>query len=201
MTGDQQNSGQEKKEGRSGRILFLLPLFFFAALCVIFFMQLLGGRDTSEVPSALIGKPIPVFDLPALQASGKPGFSNRSAAEAKVTLINVWASWCVPCRAEHPLITRLADDPRLTVFGLNYKDKPDAALAFLSELGNPFDAIGADESGRVGIEFGVYGVPETFVVSHDGIIVYKFIGPLTESRLKNELMPSIEKALEKATVN
>jgi len=180
---------------KRGIVFFLLPLFIFAALCVLFFLQLISGKNNSIVPSALIGKPIPTFTLPPLEGTLLPGFSNETASQAKLTLINVWASWCGPCRLEHPFVKLLSEDPRLTVFGLNYKDKPDTALQFLGELGNPYDAIGVDENGRVGIDFGVYGVPETFVVDDKGIIRYKFIGPIDQNRLKNELMPAIEKAL------
>lgn len=193
MTAQDRSSGRKPR----GTAFFLLPLLFFAVLCALFLSSLLSGRDTSAVPSALIGKPMPGFDLPPLEGSGLPGFSNRSAAEGNVTLINVWASWCAPCRAEHPYIEYLGRDERLKVFGLNYKDKPDTALSFLKELGNPYDAIGLDANGRVGIDFGVYGVPETFVIDKTGTIVHKFIGPITESRLKNDLMPAIEKALAK----
>ena len=105
------------------------------------------------------------------------------------------SSWCIPCRDEHPFVKQLAKDERLKVFGLNYKDQPDAALGFLKELGNPYDAIGVDANGRVGIDFGVYGVPETFVVDNKGTIVYKFIGPINKRRLDSELIPAIEKAL------
>lgn len=180
---------------KRGQGFFLLPLIMFAVLCALFFFQLTSGKDNSTVPSALIGKPIPTFELAALQGSNLPGFSSASASEAPLTLINVWASWCGPCRAEHPFVERLAQDERLKVFGLNYKDKANTAISFLEELGNPYDAIGVDENGRVGIDFGVYGVPETFLIDNSGTIVYKFIGPISQSRLDNELMPAIEKAL------
>lgn len=194
---------QLPKYHKRGRAFMLLPLIMFAALCGLFFLQLLSGKDNSTVPSALIGKPMPTFELAALEGSGLPGFSNESASQntsqnggaAKLTLINVWASWCIPCRSEHPFVEHLAKDARLRVFGLNYKDQTNTALGFLKELGNPYDAIGVDENGRVGIDFGVYGVPETFVVDQSGTIVYKFIGPISQSRLDNELMPAIEKAL------
>lgn len=176
-------------------LLFALPLIIFAALCILFIMQLFSGRQNSTVPSALIGQPVPTFELAALEGSGLPGFSTKTAAEADLTLINVWASWCVPCRSEHPYVTTLAADERLKVFGLNYKDTTEDAISFLDQLGNPYDAIGADINGRIGIEFGVYGVPETFVIDKTGTIVHKFIGPITQRRLENELMPAIEKAL------
>jgi len=191
MSSDIQPSAHRKR----GILFFLLPLFIFAALCVLFFLQLTSGKDNSIVPSALLGKPIPTFTLPPLEGTALPGFSNETASQAQLTLINVWASWCGPCRLEHPFVELLSEDPRLTVFGLNYKDKPDTALQFLTELGNPYDAVGVDGTGRVGIDFGVYGVPETFLINDKGIIVYKFIGPIDQNRLQNELMPVIEKAL------
>lgn len=186
------NSGKRKTG-----LFYLLPLLVFAALCGLFFLQLTSGKDNSTVPSALIGKSIPTFELAALEGANLPGFSNVSASDAKLTLINVWASWCIPCRAEHPFVAWLAQDKRLKVFGLNYKDQPENARRFLQELGNPYDAIGVDVSGRVGIDFGVYGVPETFLIDNQGTIVYKFIGPINQSRLDNELRPAIEKALSK----
>lgn len=188
---------ETRKTSNRSLLFFLLPLAFFSALCVLFFLQLTSGRDNSTVPSALIGKPVPTFDLPALPGSTLPGFSSKTASAHKLTLINVWASWCVPCRQEHPFIERLAHDDRLKVFGLNYKDKAESALTFLNELGNPYDAIGIDPKGRTGIDFGVYGVPETFLIDNTGAIVHKFIGPITESRLESEMMPAIEKALAK----
>lgn len=188
------NSKIEKPAKRQA-VVFLLPLVLFAGLCALFFLQLTSGRDTSTVPSALIGKPVPTFELPPLEGSNRSGFSSKSLAKTKISLINVWASWCIPCRAEHPFVEKLSQDERIAMFGLNHKDRKNAALSFLQELGNPYDAIGVDPKGRVSIDFGVYGVPETFVVDESGTIVHKFIGPITQSRLDNELMPAIEKAL------
>ena len=154
------------------------------------------------MPSALIGKPVPAFSLPPLEGAVRdgqalPGFDSTSTAGAPVTLVNVWASWCVPCRAEHPFITALGDDERIRLYGLNHKDQTVNAVKFLEELGNPYDAVGVDANGRVSIDFGVYGVPETFVIDRNGTIVHKFIGPVTESRLRSELLPAIEEALAK----
>ena len=113
----------------------------------------------------------------------------------KVALVNVWASWCVPCRQEHPILMELAKDDRFTLVGINYKDKPTNALRFLGELGNPFAAVGIDPKGKAAIDWGVYGVPETFLVGPDGTIVYKQVGPFTEEAVREDLMPPIEKLL------
>lgn len=182
------------KQARSRRILFLLPLAMFLALSAVFLMQLFSGRDTSLVPSALIGKPAPQTELAPLEGSGLPGLSTADFA-GKVTLVNVWGSWCVPCRQEHPLLMQLAQDERFELAGLNYKDKPENARRFLGDLGNPFDRIGVDASGRTAIDWGVYGVPETFLVGPDGTIRYKHVGPFTPESIRDDLMPAVEKAL------
>jgi len=173
----------------------ILPVILFLGLASLFFLQLISGRNNSDVPSALIGKSVPSFKLAALEGADFPSFSSESPKGNKLTLINVWASWCVPCRTEHPFVEALSRNKHLTIYGLNYKDTDENARAFLEELGNPYDAVGADHSGRVGIDFGVYGVPETFVVDESGTIVHKFIGPITASRLQDELVPAIERAL------
>ncbi|MET3662291.1 DsbE family thiol:disulfide interchange protein [Aquamicrobium ahrensii] len=184
-----------KAPGAASRRLFLLlPLGLFLALCGVFLMQLLSGRDISEIPSALIGEPAPATRLPPLAGANLPGLDSDAFA-GKVTLVNVFASWCVPCRDEHPVMMELGRDGRFAVTGLNYKDKPANALRFLTELGNPYTAIGADDNGRAGIDWGVYGVPETFLVGKDGRIAYKHVGPLTPASLAGKLMPEIEKAL------
>ncbi|PYE89297.1 DsbE family thiol:disulfide interchange protein [Phyllobacterium leguminum] len=179
--------------------LALLPLAIFLALAAIFTVQLLSGRDESVVPSALIGKPAPIMTLPpvdGLLKGGKPMPGLDPAAFAgQVTLVNVWASWCVPCRVEHPLLMQLAKDERIRLVGLNYKDKPENARGFLDQLGNPFSAVGTDATGRAAIEWGVYGVPETFLVGRDGRIIYKHVGPFDPVSIRNELMPIIEKAI------
>lgn len=167
-----------------------LPLAVFLALATLFYVRL-GAGDPSRVPSALLDKPVPEFSLPAIAGEGS-GLSSRDLA-AGVHVVNVWASWCGPCRLEHPLLMRLAEDARFRLVGINYKDVPENAQRFLGALGNPFAQIGADPAGKTGIDFGVYGVPETFVVK-DGLIVHKFIGPLSEDGLANDLMPAIEEA-------
>lgn len=174
--------------------LALLPLAAFLALAALFMSQLLSGRDTSIVPSALIGAPAPATDLPPLEGIDRPALSS-SAFAGKVTLVNVWASWCAPCRAEHPLLMELGKDDRVVLAGLNYKDTAENARRFLGGLGNPFDAIGVDSNGRTAIDWGVYGVPETFLVGRDGKILYKHVGPFTPDSMRDDLMPALEKAL------
>ena len=172
----------------------LLPLVVFAVLAGIFLQQLLSGRDNSTIPSALIGQAAPQTVLPPLEGSGLPGLDPASFA-GKVTLVNIWASWCAPCREEHPMLMQLASDSRFDIVGLNYKDKAENALRFIGNLGNPYAAIGTDEAGRAAIQWGVYGVPETFVVGPDGTIRYKHVGPITPQALESGLMPAIEEAL------
>jgi cytochrome c biogenesis protein CcmG, thiol:disulfide interchange protein DsbE len=183
---------------RKRRLLVLLPLFAFLALAVLFYFGLHAG-DPSRIPSALIGREAPATDLPAvagLERNGQP-MPGITPADFKgaVTILNVWASWCVPCRDEASLLVRLAGDKRIRLVGINYKDKPDNARQFLARYGNPFVASGADTSGRAAIEWGVYGVPETFIVGRDGRIAYKLVGPLTPENLERVVKPEIEKAL------
>jgi cytochrome c biogenesis protein CcmG/thiol:disulfide interchange protein DsbE len=178
--------------------LLLLPLILFIALAALFFFRL-GAGDTSRVPSALIGALAPPTDLPPLEGlerNGKPvpGLSNATFA-GQVTLVNVWASWCVPCRDEVPFLAELAGDKRIQLTSINYKDQPDNARRFLNRYGNPFVATGTDERGRTSIDWGVYGVPETFLVGRDGRIAYKLIGPITATNLNTVLKTEIEKAL------
>jgi cytochrome c biogenesis protein CcmG/thiol:disulfide interchange protein DsbE len=176
------------------RLIVLLPLAIFLALAGIFLMQLLSGRDISEVPSALIGQPAPVTNLPPLEGGTLPGLDSKQFA-GRVTLLNVFASWCAPCREEHPVLLALAQDKRYALVALNYKDKPENARRFLGDLGNPFSAIGVDEAGRTAIDWGVYGVPETFLIGKDGKIAYKHVGPMTPDSVRNQILPQIEKAL------
>lgn len=174
--------------------LALLPLVAFLALAALFMTQLMSGKDNSVVPSALIGAQAPSTDLPPLDGVGLPGLAS-SAFAGKVTLVNVWASWCAPCRQEHPLLMGLSADKRIVVAGLNYKDTPENARRFLGSLGNPFAAIGVDATGSTTIDWGVYGVPETFLVGKNGRILYKHVGPFTPESIRDDLMPQIEKAL------
>jgi cytochrome c biogenesis protein CcmG/thiol:disulfide interchange protein DsbE len=178
---------------RPRRLVLLVPLALFVALAAVFLVRLESGTDISEIPSALVGKPAPEFTLPALDGAGVPGLSRADLA-GKVTLVNVFASWCGPCRAEHPQLELLAADKRIQVVGINYKDVPENARRFLGQLGNPYAAIGVDARGRAAIDWGVYGVPETFLVGKDGTIVRKFIGPIMPDHL-DTVRPAIEAAL------
>ncbi|MBB4186800.1 DsbE family thiol:disulfide interchange protein [Sinorhizobium terangae] len=189
----------ERKPGALRFVFAALPLVIFAALALIFWSQLNSGRDISEIPSALIGTKAPKLDLPPLEGAALAGQPmpalNDAAIKGRLTLVNVWASWCVPCRQEHPIILELSKDPRLLVVGINYKDQNENALRFLGELGNPFSAIGVDPRGKAAIDWGVYGIPESYLVGADGTILYKRVGPFDERSLKEGLMPAIEKAL------
>lgn len=175
-------------------LLLLLPLLVFFGLAGLFLAQLMSGRDLSAVPSALIGQPAPPTVLPPVAGVDLPGLDSKDFA-GKVTLLNVFASWCGPCREEHPVLMGLAQDRRYVLAALNYKDKPENARRFLGDLGNPFQAIGADEAGRTAIDWGVYGVPETFLIGKDGRIAYKHVGPLTPDAVRTLILPEVEKAL------
>ncbi len=189
---------KESANVRRRRVIVLVPLFVFLGLVLLFLISLYSG-DPSRIPSALIGHPAPQTDLPpvaGLDRTGEPVPGIDAASfKGAVTVVNVWASWCVPCHDEAPLLMQLAQDNRLRLIGINYKDEPDNARRFLGRYGNPFAAAGADENGRAGIEWGVYGVPETFVVGRDARIAYKLVGPITADNLDTVLKPEIEKAL------
>ena len=183
-------------------VLTLAPLIVFLALAALFLMQL--GKDASRVPSALIGRPVPEFALPKLDGVAQPPFATADLKAGKVSLVNIFASWCGPCRDEHPQLMKLAADPKLKaagvqIIGLNYKDQNANARRFLEQLGNPYTHIGVDAAGRASIEWGVYGVPETFIVKGDGTIAYKFIGPISAQALEKTIMPQIERALASPT--
>jgi cytochrome c biogenesis protein CcmG, thiol:disulfide interchange protein DsbE len=180
------------------RLIVVLPLLIFLAVVALFLIRLFAG-DPSRIPSALIGHPAPATTLPpvaGLERDGKPvpGIDPASF-KGTVTLLNVWASWCVPCHDEAPLLMQLAQNPRLRIVGINYKDEAENARRFLGRYGDPFAAAGADINGRAAIEWGVYGVPETFIVGRDGRIAYKLVGPITPENLETTIKPEIEKAL------
>jgi cytochrome c biogenesis protein CcmG/thiol:disulfide interchange protein DsbE len=185
------------------RLIVFVPLVLFLALAGLFFFRL-GTGDPSRIPSALIGRPVPVTELPpvpGLLQDGKPVPGLTPATfKGNVIVLNVWASWCVPCRDEAPLLLKLSEDKRFQVLGINYKDQPENARRFLGRYGNPFAAVGADTNGRGSIEWGVYGVPETFIIGRDGRIAYKLIGPITPENLERVLKPQIEKTLAAAPI-
>jgi len=193
----------KKPEGRrsaSRYLLALIPLVVFAGFAAVagkmLYDQDVNGLDVSAIPSALIGKQAPSLSLPPLEGSQTPALTD-AAMKGKLTLVNVFASWCVPCRQEHPMLKELASDSRLTIVGINYKDRNDNALRFLGELGNPYDAIGIDPNGKAAIDWGVYGIPESYLVGPDGTILYKKVGPFDARSVTDGLMPAIEKALAK----
>jgi cytochrome c biogenesis protein CcmG/thiol:disulfide interchange protein DsbE len=183
---------------RRRKLIVYAPLAIFLGLAGLFLLRL-GAGDISRVPSSLIGKSVPqtpLAPLPGLEREGKPvpGLDPASFAGA-VTVLNVWASWCVPCHTEAPLLLKLAADKRIRVIGINQADQPDNARRFLGRHGNPFAAVGVDPNRRASIEWGVYGVPETFIVGRDGRIAFKLIGEITLQNLEKVLRPQIEKAL------
>ena len=176
----------------------MMPLAIFAALAALFAFALSGG-DPSKLPSALIGKPVPQVTFTAvvgLTDGTTPvrGFSAADLADGKPTVVNFWASWCVPCVQEHPLLVALTVKTGVRLMGVNYKDQPTAARRFLGRYGNPFAAVGADANGRGAIEWGVYGMPETFVVDGNGVIVYKHVGPITPETLEKKIIPAVKAA-------
>ena len=172
-------------------LLALLPLLVLVALLGVFALNI--NRDPSLIQSVLIDKPAPEFTLAAVSGSGVPGF-DTAALKGEVTVVNVFASWCIPCRDEHPVLEALKRQTGVRLFGLNQKDAAENAVAFLTELGNPYDAIGADTNGRVSIDWGVYGVPETFIVDARGVIRFKHVGPLVMTDIEREIVPAIAKA-------
>jgi len=183
---------------RRPNLLILLPLVVFLALAGLFLYRL-GSGDPSLLPSALIGRPVPQTELPPLagvEHDGKPvpGLDSTTF-KGRVTLMNVWASWCVPCHDEVPFLAALGQDPRIQLVSINYKDTAENARRFLNRYGNPFAATGRDESGRASIDWGVYGVPETYLIGRDGRIAYKLVGPITADNLQRTLEPEIQKAL------
>jgi cytochrome c biogenesis protein CcmG/thiol:disulfide interchange protein DsbE len=185
-------SAPEAPAPRSRLWLVLIPVIVFAALAALFWRGLYG--EPSKIPSALINKPVPDFTLAAVPGLPVPGLAAGDLKAGKVTVVNVWASWCAPCRIEHPLLTELAKRPDITLAGINYKDEPENAVRFLMTLGQPFAAVGMDRDGRAAVNWGVYGVPETFIVDGQGVIRYKHIGPLTPEAIAGKLSAEIEKA-------
>jgi cytochrome c biogenesis protein CcmG/thiol:disulfide interchange protein DsbE len=198
MTSGENDSGTPRARGVGRYAMALLPLLIFGGIALtaakMLYEQDFHGKDVAAIPSALIGTKAPSLSLPPLEGSKLPPLTD-AAIKGKLTLVNVFASWCIPCRDEHPLLRQLARDGRLNIVAINYKDQPENALRFLGELGNPFQAIGIDPKGAAAIDWGVYGIPESYLVGPDGTILYKRVGPFDDISLKEGLYPAMEKAL------
>ena len=178
-----------------------LPLLLFAVLAGLFWYALRAG-DPSLLPSPLIGKNVPDFSLPPIEGlstggSAVPGFASSDLAQGAPTIVNVFASWCVECQVEHPVLLALGEQPGIRLYGIDYKDDAASARRFLGRYGNPYARVGADASGRTAIDFGVYGVPETYVVTGDGRIAYRHVGPLTESAIREKILPLLKASQER----
>ena len=185
---------EQKPRRRGTRLVLLLPLAVFGLLAAAFYWGLWNNDDV--LPSPLIGRPVPEFALPPIE--GRQDGLSSADLQGQVSLVNVWASWCVPCRAENPLMVELAKSGTVPIYGINYKDEPGEALAFLEELGDPFTSIGADRSGRVAIVWGVYGIPETFVIDAEGRIAYKHVGAFNRQMLEQDILPVVRRLQQEA---
>lgn len=182
------------KAPQKPRYIFILPAAIFLILGLIFIERILYSSGAT-VPSALLNQPAPNMQLTSdLLDENKTPIPSFDTNEFKspITLVNIFASWCVPCRKEHPFLMQLANNPDITIIGMNYKDSQENAQTFLDELGNPYDQIGSDEAGRNGIEWGVYGVPETFIINQDGIIIDKIIGPITPLSVQQKILSRLQ---------
>lgn len=205
MTGSpettQQKQPESQRRGLGRYALAFIPLVVFAGFALVagkmLYDQDVNGRDVSAIPSALLGQKAPSLAMPALEGVNLPALTDDTI-KGKLTLVNVFASWCVPCRQEHPILKSLAEQGQLNIVGINYKDRNDNALRFLGELGNPYTAIGVDPNGKAAIDWGVYGIPESYLVGPDGTILYKKVGPFDSQSLTNGLLPAMEKALSKS---
>lgn len=189
---------QTKASGGHARLV-LLPLIVFGAIAALFLIRLFAG-DASRLPSALIGREVPHFNLPPIAGlKDRPGLSDADLRQGHVTIVNVFASWCGPCHQEHPQLLTLSQNPTLQkdgvqLVGIAYKDTPENARRFLGEAGDPYARIGADVSGLTGIDFGVYGVPETYIVKGNGKIAFKYVGPITPDVIASTILPQVAKA-------
>ncbi|MGR3755916.1 MAG: DsbE family thiol:disulfide interchange protein [Tranquillimonas sp.] len=183
------------------RLLAALPVLVAVVFGAFLLWGLNPNRDPSSIPSVLISQPVPQFDLPAVEGMDVPGFARADLVgnDAPV-IVNVFASWCVPCRAEHAVLTRLVRDENVRLFGINYKDKPEDARAWLEELGNPYEKIGSDLEGRAGIEWGLSGVPETFIVGGDGTVLFRYVGPIVGEEPQAQFRAALRQAQTRAEV-
>jgi cytochrome c biogenesis protein CcmG/thiol:disulfide interchange protein DsbE len=172
------------------RLIYLLPALLFLVLAGYFAWALRPGYDPQELPSAMIGKEAPAFDLAALQGDTK---LSRNGLQGQPVVVNFFASWCVPCRIEHPLLMRLSREDHVPLYGIAYKDKPEDSAKLLAQMGDPYRRIGLDRDGRTGLDFGVYGVPETYVIDKTGTIRKRFVGPLTAEQIDQELLPLLKR--------
>lgn len=191
-------AGPAEGTARGKRSWAMAPLVIFAVIAGLFAFALTSG-DPTKLPSALIGRPVPQTEFPPLEGlvdNGQPvsGFSAADLAKGQVSVVNFWASWCVPCIEEHPLLIALKEQTGVALYGVNYKDQPEAGRRFLGRYGNPFTAVGVDRAGRNAIEWGVYGMPETFVINGRGEIAYKHVGPVSKRSLETQLLPAIAAA-------
>ena len=182
-----ETDGSKPIRPRWWRPLFFAPLLAFFGLAAVFLIGL--GRDPSEIPSTLIGKAVPQFDLPPVQGRTS-GLSSRDLV-GEISLVNVFASWCVACKAEHPVLVDLAAQHLLPIYGIDYKDEPADAANWLDTNGDPYSRTGADRNGRVGIDWGIYGVPESFLIGADGRVKLRHVGPLTKDDIANEILPLV----------
>jgi cytochrome c biogenesis protein CcmG/thiol:disulfide interchange protein DsbE len=202
MTVDPANDPAAATPPRTGRGWVAVPLAIFLLMTGLFAFGLTG--DPSKLPSALIGRPVPQTDFPAIEgliSNGQPapGFHAADLAKGRVSVVNFWASWCVPCIEEHPLLNTLRERTGVDIYGVNYKDKADSGRRFIGRYGNPFKAVGTDQTGRSAIEWGVYGMPETFVINGEGKIAYKHVGPISAESLEKQLIPAIVAAQTAST--
>ena len=184
------------------RTLALIPLILSLIVGGFFIWGLDPDRDPNEIPSVLISQPVPEFGLMPIEGLGSPNLSRSNFFENdSPVIVNVFASWCVPCRAEHAVLTALVEEEDVLLFGINYKDQPEDAVRWLDELGNPYARIGSDLSGRAGIEWGISGVPETFIVGPDGTVLYRYIGPIVGEEAVDTFRAALSKALEMSEGN
>jgi len=177
------------------RLFFAIPILIVLVLGGFLLWGLNPNRDPSAIPSVLISQPVPEFQLQPVEGVDRPGLSTVDLAQAgDVVVVNVFASWCVPCRAEHAVLTRMVQQDGVRLMGINYKDKPADARGWLEDLGNPYERIGSDLKGRAGIEWGISGVPETFIIGADGVVLFRYVGPIIGPDAETKFLRALEQA-------